>query len=66
MMAARSTGSNFEITAMDIPVYSNRIARKVFPGIIKPLIWSVNVPLVIEGIKAKIDALISGTRRARL
>ncbi len=35
-----------EITALDIPLYSNRIAREVFPGIIKPLIWSVNVPLV--------------------
>lgn len=34
------------ITAMDIPVYSNRISREVFPGIIKPLIWSINVPLV--------------------
>ncbi|MGD8398623.1 MAG: PEP/pyruvate-binding domain-containing protein [Anaerolineae bacterium] len=35
-----------EITSLDIPVYSNRISREVFPGIIKPLIWSVNVPLV--------------------
>jgi phosphoenolpyruvate synthase/pyruvate phosphate dikinase len=35
-----------EITALEIPVYSNRIAREVLPGIIKPLIWSVNVPLV--------------------
>jgi phosphohistidine swiveling domain-containing protein len=29
-----------------IPLYSNRISREVFPGLIKPLIWSVNVPLV--------------------
>ncbi len=35
-----------EITSLDIPLYSNRISREVFPGIIKPLIWSVNVPLV--------------------
>jgi phosphoenolpyruvate synthase/pyruvate phosphate dikinase len=35
-----------EITALDIPIYSNRISREVFPGIIRPLIWSVNVPLV--------------------
>jgi pyruvate,water dikinase len=35
-----------EITALDIPIYSNRISKEVFPGIIKPLIWSVNVPLV--------------------
>ncbi len=35
-----------DITSLDIPLYSNRISREVFPGIIKPLIWSVNVPLV--------------------
>jgi len=35
-----------EITSLDIPLYSNRISKEVFPGIIKPLIWSVNVPLV--------------------
>ena len=27
-------------------IYSNRIAREVLPGMIKPLIWSTNVPLV--------------------
>ncbi len=27
-------------------VYSNRIAREVLPGIIKPLVWTVNVPVV--------------------
>ena len=35
-----------EITALDIPIYSNHISREVFPGLIKPLIWSINVPLV--------------------
>jgi len=35
-----------DVTARDIPVYSNHISREVFPGLIKPLIWSVNVPLV--------------------
>jgi pyruvate,water dikinase len=35
-----------EITALDIDIYSNKIAREVFPGLIKPLVWSVNVPLV--------------------
>lgn len=35
-----------EVTALDIPVYSNHISREVFPGLIKPLIWSINVPLV--------------------
>lgn len=35
------------ITHLDgINIYSNRISREVFPGLIKPLIWSVNVPLV--------------------
>jgi pyruvate,water dikinase len=34
------------ITSLDVPIYSNRIAKEVFPGIIKPLIWSLNVPLV--------------------
>jgi pyruvate,water dikinase len=27
-------------------VYTNRISREVLPGVIKPLVWSVNVPLV--------------------
>ncbi len=35
-----------EITSLDIPIYSNRISKEVFPGVIRPLIWSVNVPLV--------------------
>ena len=30
----------------DVPIYSNRISREVMPGIIKPLVWSVNVPMV--------------------
>jgi phosphohistidine swiveling domain-containing protein len=30
----------------DLHVYSNRIAREVLPGVVKPLVWSVNVPLV--------------------
>jgi phosphohistidine swiveling domain-containing protein len=36
-----------EIGALDeINVYSNSISREYLPGIIKPLVWSVNVPLV--------------------
>jgi phosphohistidine swiveling domain-containing protein len=36
-----------EITALEgINIYSNRISREVLPGIIKPLVWSINVPLV--------------------
>ncbi len=34
------------IGGLDVTVYSNRIAREVLPGAIKPLVWSVNVPLV--------------------
>ncbi len=30
----------------DVAIYSNRIAREVLPGIIKPLVWSLNVPIV--------------------
>ena len=35
-----------DITTLGIPIYSNRLSKEVFPGIIKPLIWSVNVPMV--------------------
>ena len=35
-----------EITALNLDVYSNRISSEMFPGIIKPLIWTVNIPLV--------------------
>lgn len=30
----------------DVAIYSNRISREVMPGMIKPLVWSVNVPVV--------------------
>lgn len=33
-------------TLKQLNIYSNRISREVLPGIIKPLIWSVNIPLV--------------------
>lgn len=36
-----------EITTInDIEIYSNRISREVLPGVIKPLVWSINIPLV--------------------
>jgi phosphohistidine swiveling domain-containing protein len=35
-----------EITSLDVSLYSNRISAEFFPGLIKPLVWSVNVPLV--------------------
>jgi pyruvate,water dikinase len=34
------------ITQLNIPVFSNRIAREMLPGIIKPLVWSVNTRLI--------------------
>ncbi|MGM0667467.1 MAG: PEP-utilizing enzyme, partial [Bacteroidota bacterium] len=30
----------------NIPVYSNKMAREMLPGQIKPLVWSVNIPMV--------------------
>lgn len=33
-------------TLRGVEVYSNRISREVFPGQIKPLVWSVNISLV--------------------
>lgn len=36
-----------QITALrGLTVYSNRISSEVLPGVIKPLVWSVNTPLV--------------------
>jgi len=29
-----------------LPVYSNKMAKELLPGQIKPLVWSVNIPLV--------------------
>ena len=29
----------------DLSIYSNKIAKDMLPGIIKPLVWSVNAPL---------------------
>ncbi len=35
------------ITGLDgVTIYSRRISKEVMPGIIKPLVWSVNVPMV--------------------
>jgi phosphohistidine swiveling domain-containing protein len=35
------------ITGLDsVHVYSNRMARDMLPGVITPLVWSVNVPIV--------------------
>ncbi len=36
-----------EITTLNSTnIYSNRISREFLPGIIKPLVWSINIPVV--------------------
>ena len=36
-----------EITGRrEVPIYSNKMAKEMLPGQIKPLVWSVNIPLV--------------------
>jgi pyruvate,water dikinase len=38
-----------EITSLrSVQVYSNAIAQEMIPGMIKPLIWSINVPMICE------------------
>jgi pyruvate,water dikinase len=37
-----------EITTLHtLPLYSNRMSREMLPGMLKPLIWSVNIPLMV-------------------
>jgi phosphohistidine swiveling domain-containing protein len=48
-----------EITAIDnINIYSNRISREFLPGMIKPLVWSVNIPLVNSAWIRLLDELV--------
>lgn len=49
------------VTAIDIPVYSNRISREMLPGIIKPLVYSVNTQL-INGIWVGLLRRLTGER----
>ena len=49
-----------DITAFrNLNIYSNHISREFLPGIIKPLIWSINVPLV-NGAWLKLFRQLSG------
>jgi len=34
------------ITMMDIPIYSNKISREMLPGLIKPLVFSINTSII--------------------
>ena len=48
-------------TLNNIPLYSNRISREVLPGIIKPLIASINIPLVNTAWIQLFDSLMGPT-----
>jgi pyruvate,water dikinase len=39
-------------------IYSNRISREMLPGMIKPLVWSVNTPLVNSSWKTILTQLV--------
>jgi pyruvate,water dikinase len=49
------------ITKLDINIYSNKISREFLPGIIKPLVWSVNTPLV-NGAWVEILSKLTGNK----
>jgi phosphohistidine swiveling domain-containing protein len=50
------------ITGLDaVTVYSRRIAKEVLPGVISPLTWSVNVPVVNRAWVAILDRLVGPT-----
>lgn len=34
------------MTVAEVPVYSNRLSKEFLPGMIPPLVWSINVPVV--------------------
>jgi len=53
-----------EITTLSgVNVYSNRISREFMPGIIKPLVWSVNIPVVNSSWKRLLVELVGGAAR---
>ena len=51
-----------EITTLrDLNIYSNRISREMISGQIKPLIWSINIPLVISQWIRLLDEMVGPT-----
>lgn len=51
-----------EITTLrDLNIYSNRISREMISGQIKPLIWSINIPLVISQWIRLLDEMVGST-----
>lgn len=45
----------------DVSYYSNRFSREVLPGIIVPLVWSVNIPIVNGAWVALLERLVGDT-----
>ncbi len=45
----------------EIPYYSNRFSREMLPGIIVPLVWSVNIPVVNGVWIGVLDRLVGPT-----
>ena len=55
-----------QITSLkNVPLYSNRIAREMMPGIIKPLVWSIQVP-IHAGLHARLLEEIVGPNQVRV
>ena len=46
-----------------VNIYSNRIAKEMLPGMIKPLVWSINVPTVNSSWKRLFVELIGDAAR---
>jgi pyruvate,water dikinase len=50
-----------ELTTIEgVNIYSNRIAKEMLPGMIKPLVWSINIPMVNSSWKRLFVELIGG------
>jgi phosphohistidine swiveling domain-containing protein len=55
-----------QITSLQgVSLYSNRIAKEMMPGIIKPLVWSIQVP-IHAGLWARVFEEIVGPNRVRV
>jgi len=50
-------------TVKGINIYSNRISKEFLPGMIKPLIWSVNIPVVNTSWKQLLIQLVGKSAR---
>jgi pyruvate,water dikinase len=44
----------------DVTVYSRRIAKEVLPGLINPLVWSINVPMVNQAWLDLLERAVGG------